>query len=1012
MDNAGGDSGHAGDTGDAFYRVPSSDRRRRRGSSNRRNSDLSDSDDMDDSFSMNKSTAGREHMFPIFHKKGGSNSSSQAPQVASPTSATGNRFAQANSDPAHFNGIDTSNPYFRPMDNFQGQPAPVYSPTTSITPTHQSMRESGEQNRNHETIELTNTHAMSRENERLLDPVLESLEEEEEEELTEIKDCVDELDRDDKRPEVHFESSIDNEKESTSGESTQRSRRRGYASRHQRSRNKKGKDFSELHIIKQIRNGYLYLYRLSVYTRNFLYWLPLALILFIPLAVGAWGNKDASLGKTKIMWIFIWTEVIWASLWVSRLFAYTLPMIFKIFASVFSPSIKKYSTIIEAMQIPITLIFWSFSSWITFLPIMTQNPHASPTADGTQQWQTTLSNILVSLFISSIVYTAERVFIHFISISFHRTQFAGRIKDNKLALRTLAKLFDASRLVFPLYSPEFAEEDYLIASGISIEKQNFNSQISGQGGSHAPGFGVGDYNSQVDPNGKIAARVRQSRNIKRIFGGVGRVVGATSNVLSTVSNDIKGKARSSPSYNLVINSMSSRGIATCLARRIWMSLVLEDSDGLTINDLIDVVGETYREEVETLFAVLDTDGNGDLSLEEMEASVRDICRERKSIVKSLRDVDSALGKLHRVLLFIVFIVCILVFIGVLAPSVSSVLATLGTSILAFSFVFSTTAQEILASCVFLFVKHPLDVGDRVDISNNSMVVMELALLYTVFRKTADGKICQIPNSILNTLWIDNYSRSGMQGDYIGLVCGLPETTPEDIDRLHDMINQFCLDNPKDFNANPWFQVSDIGLDRIEISINMTHRNNFADIALYGNRHTRFLKFLGQCIHEIPLHLPRNDDNYSDPANAMFVRTIDNSAIFNKTNPDQATDLPVVNGRRRPLGLLPDSVFGDEEAISDDGDSFVDETLPKDTEAGDLGEKQPVNPVPTSRLPPIQTNTGTSTAVPGRTTSISSRRSLQSVFSHANNRQPMVRGLRRSNTVVSRDTLESPRAYAE
>lgn len=76
----------------------------------------------------------------------------------------------------------------------------------------------------------------------------------------------------------------------------------------------------------------------------------------------------------------------------------------------------------------------------------------------------------------------------------------------------------------------------------------------------------------------------------------------------------------------------------------------------------------------------------------------------------------------------------------------------GTLILGLSWLIGTTAQEILASIIFLFIKHVYDVGDRVDIDGVSYIVMEMQLLSSVFKKT-DGMVVQAPHSILNTKFI-------------------------------------------------------------------------------------------------------------------------------------------------------------------------------------------------------------------------------------------------------------------
>jgi small-conductance mechanosensitive channel len=148
----------------------------------------------------------------------------------------------------------------------------------------------------------------------------------------------------------------------------------------------------------------------------------------------------------------------------------------------------------------------------------------------------------------------------------------------------------------------------------------------------------------------------------------------------------------------------------------------------------------------------------------MILTVTEFGRERKSIASSMHDVDQAINVLDRLLAVVVFIIVVLVFVAFLNKGFGSTLATTGTALLSLSFVFSVSAQEVLGSCIFLFVKHPYDIGDRVDIgtagclNQEQFVVEHISLLFTVFRHvqgTAVGRMCQIPNIVLNTLWVRN-----------------------------------------------------------------------------------------------------------------------------------------------------------------------------------------------------------------------------------------------------------------
>lgn len=50
----------------------------------------------------------------------------------------------------------------------------------------------------------------------------------------------------------------------------------------------------------------------------FTYIVPVALILLIPLLLGALKYKNATVGGVKLMWFMIWLEVVWCTLWLGR----------------------------------------------------------------------------------------------------------------------------------------------------------------------------------------------------------------------------------------------------------------------------------------------------------------------------------------------------------------------------------------------------------------------------------------------------------------------------------------------------------------------------------------------------------------------------------------------------------------------------------------------------------------------------------------------------------------------
>ena len=116
----------------------------------------------------------------------------------------------------------------------------------------------------------------------------------------------------------------------------------------------------------------------SIVTRYLLYVLPLAILIAIPIIIGATAAQNAKLGGVRIVWIFSWLECVWFSLWVSKLAAKALPAVFQFLCGIVSSGTRKYALVIKALEIYLSLSGWALASLATFIPV---NCNASSLAD-------------------------------------------------------------------------------------------------------------------------------------------------------------------------------------------------------------------------------------------------------------------------------------------------------------------------------------------------------------------------------------------------------------------------------------------------------------------------------------------------------------------------------------------------------------------------------------------------------------------------------------------------------
>lgn len=107
----------------------------------------------------------------------------------------------------------------------------------------------------------------------------------------------------------------------------------------------------------------------SIVTRYFLYVLPLAVIIAIPIIIGAAAAQGAEIGGVRIVWLFSWLEIVWLSMWVSKLVARSLPWVFQFLCGIVSSGTRKYAQVLKSLEIPLSLSGWALASLATFIPV-------------------------------------------------------------------------------------------------------------------------------------------------------------------------------------------------------------------------------------------------------------------------------------------------------------------------------------------------------------------------------------------------------------------------------------------------------------------------------------------------------------------------------------------------------------------------------------------------------------------------------------------------------------------
>jgi small-conductance mechanosensitive channel len=522
-----------------------------------------------------------------------------------------------------------------------------------------------------------------------------------------------------------------------------------------------------------------------------------------------------------------------------QVIAKCLPWPIGLIGSLFTNNSKKWRDMGKQLELPATLFFWWLAIEISFLPTMKNHNINGDTT--TQSWQKTTNKVLVAFLVGFALNLVEKVILQLIAISFHLRTYQDRIELNKFQIGSLAKLYKYSKEKIAMDDSEFEGE-------------------KAPSGARTPGQLV----------------TEAQKNIKDGITKFGDIAGK-------VAGDFTGRQVTNSGHpsQVTLQLIGSTGGAQVLARRLYRTFARPETETVHSDDLKNAFESD--EEADAAFSMFDKDMNGDISMEELEAVCVEIGRERKSITASLKDLDSVVSKLDDVFMFIVLVITIIVFISLISTSAAGVLTSAGSTLLALSWLFSATAQEFLQSCIFVFVKHPYDVGDRVQIYGNSgdlgrgddYFVKEIALFYTEFKKM-QGHVVQAPNSYLNTLFILNHRRSGALAEAVPIIIKFG-TTLEQIDNLRQCLLEFVTAEKREYQTNILTELRAVQeVHWLELNVVFFYKSNWQNELLRLQRRNKFICALTVAIQECGIEGPRMRYPGQKESFPMYLQNMQNN----------------------------------------------------------------------------------------------------------------------------------------
>ncbi|KAI4526439.1 hypothetical protein K525DRAFT_259127 [Schizophyllum commune Loenen D] len=566
---------------------------------------------------------------------------------------------------------------------------------------------------------------------------------------------------------------------------------------------------------------YHYLLNVSVVTRWILFIVPVMAIIWIPGILHFTELPDATVWGVNLLWWSVWLSVVWGGWWSALAGALLFPGLLRSTIGVVAVSSRRYIDWMTALHRYNAFFAWTFFNWASFNPLIDKRQD-SDVSGASRNIIDLIAKLLFGFFLCAGLLVFEKFSIQWIAGKFHERSYAERIADQKFNVRSLVVLYRHS-------------------SDIPGRHDTMNGAQRGI---------------------KEKVKANPARLLKAAIKGVRNAATTTTTALGNVASEIAGSSVLQPNspQAMVKTALESANKSRQVARRIFYSFAKPGSEYMFVQDIQHLFPDDI---VDRVFSIFDRDGNGDASREEVEMALMDCHREQLSIEHSMQDLDSAVGRLDNILMSLYVIVAILIIAVCLEAELVTLVTSAGTLILGLSWLIGSSLAEVLTSIIFLFIKHPFDVGDQVSIDKDIFTVKEIRLLSTIFLDS-NGVFVQAPNTKLNDLFLYNIRRSPQLSETFAFDVAY-ETTFEQLEDLRTRMIAFLKAERRDYL--PSFDVNVVEFpdqEKMSLTADIMYKSISQQAGLRAKRRNKWVCALKTMLAEVGIYGPKGNPDAPPP----------------------------------------------------------------------------------------------------------------------------------------------------
>lgn len=266
--------------------------------------------------------------------------------------------------------------------------------------------------------------------------------------------------------------------------------------------------------------------------------------------------------------------------------------------------------------------------------------------------------------------------------------------------------------------------------------------------------------------------------------------------------------------------------AEALAMKLFDIMCPPNHDHLTIDDFRPYYDEGV---LPRSFAVFDRHHVNFVTREHFTEAIVRLHEERSNLERSMACNRRVVTKLGRVLTVASLILSILTGIVLFKLETTTLVVVFGVLYLGFNFMIQDGLTSLYDCVQFIFMEHAYDVGDRVIIKGESLLVERIDLYTSLFRRW-DGTLTFISNNALVVTTIYNVKRSGHSSELIELTVKT-QVPIEKIWSFRDHMLAFVREHDEEFTG--YLDIASIDVvdsKETKVALLVEYRGNFQDVA--------------------------------------------------------------------------------------------------------------------------------------------------------------------------------------